>query len=84
LKALIQHAGLVTPRTHSLEKLLALIVPKEPTIIRLRRLLTGLSRYAVEFRYPGKSATKRQAAAALANVTQIRLEVRKSLGLSVE
>jgi HEPN domain-containing protein len=59
LKALLQEAGAYVPRTHNLVKLLPLIAPHY-RLRGLRRGLDFLTRYAVETRYPGKSASKRQ------------------------
>jgi hypothetical protein len=41
------------PRTHDLEDLLDLLLPHDPTLKPLRRGLGSLTRYAVEYRYPG-------------------------------
>jgi hypothetical protein len=40
-----------------------------------------LTQFAVEFRYPGKNATKRQALAALRWAERIRQECRTILGI---
>src|SRR5260370_15036763 len=81
LKALLQDLGLTVPRTHKLGDLLTLLVPHDATLRRLRRTLGGLSRYAVDFRYPGENATQRQAATALRQAEKTRNELRTRLGL---
>ncbi len=67
------------PRTHDLVDLLMRVVNKHPHLIVLRRGLTVLSRYAVEARYPGFRATKRQAASGIRWATQVRDACRAAL-----
>jgi HEPN domain-containing protein len=81
LKALLQELGIVPPRTHHLEDLLHLLLPSDPKLRILRRQLVSLSRFAVDFRYPGFNATKRHASIALRYAERIRLEIRTRLGL---
>ena len=81
LKALLQELGAVVPRTHDLEDLLDLLLPHDGTLAPLRMGLTSLSRYAVEFRYPGPRATLRQMQAALRTADHVRSELRTRLGL---
>ena len=50
---------------------------------RLRRKSGSLTQYAVDYRYPGEMASKRQMEAALRHADQIRLECRGKLGLSL-
>jgi len=83
LKALLQEAGQVVPRTHDLELLLALLLPRDAALSSLRRAASILSPYAVEFRYPGRVANKRQARAALRHASKVRAAVRERLGLPV-
>jgi hypothetical protein len=47
----------------------------------LKRGLEFLTRFAVEFRYPGESASKRQATAALRWATKVRDACRAQLGI---
>ena len=47
----------------------------------IRRQLASLSNYAVDFRYPGDSASRRQALTALRHAKNIRQEIRTRLGL---
>jgi HEPN domain-containing protein len=81
LKALLQEAGLPIPRTHSLLTLQTLLLPLHPSLKSLRRGLNFLTRFAVEFRYPGHSATKRQAQACVRWVGHVRTACRTLLGL---
>lgn len=81
LKALLQDRGEAIPKTHDLEVLLDLLLPLDSRLLPLRRGLRTLTRYAVEYRYPGQRATQRGMAAALRQAERIRLEVRTRLGL---
>ncbi len=82
LKALLQESGLVVPRTHELADIVDLLLPGDATLARLRRKADSLTQYAVDYRYPGETASKRQMEAALRHVDQIRLECRGKLNLS--
>jgi HEPN domain-containing protein len=81
LKALLQELGAVVPRTHELNDLLDLLLPHDATLVPLRRGLKGLTRYAVEFRYPGKRATTQRMQAALRLAERVGRELRLRLGL---
>jgi HEPN domain-containing protein len=81
LKALLEEPGLTIPRTHNLEDLLSLLEAHHPELRSLRRGLIFLSDFAVETRYPGENANKRQAEAAMRWATKIRATVRLLLGL---
>jgi HEPN domain-containing protein len=81
VKALVQELGIAVPRTHILEDLLLLLLPYDPTLKRLLRSLTSLTRFAVVFRYPGKIASKRTALSALRHAESVRKEIRTRLGL---
>ncbi len=81
LKALLQESGVHVPKTHDLEDLLELLLPHDATLAPLRRCLRSLSRYAVEYRYPGLRATRREMAAALGHAERVRRELRLRLGL---
>ena len=83
LKALLQENGLVVPKTHELADILDLLLPSDATLARLRRKADSLTQYAVDYRYPGMMASKRQMEAALCHVDQIRLECRGKLNLSL-
>jgi HEPN domain-containing protein len=81
LMALLQEVGAVVPKTHNLRDLLLLLLPHDATLAPLRRMLQSLSRYAVEYRYPGPRATTRRMTAALRHVERVRGELRGRLGL---
>jgi HEPN domain-containing protein len=81
LKALFEEAGLAVPRTHLLRDLMALLLPRYPALARFRRGFTSLTRFAVQTRYPGDSASKRQAASALLWAGRVRDACRACLGI---
>jgi len=83
LKALLKEHGIPVPRTHDLDILLNLVLPHQPKLVSLRRILNTLTQYAVEYRYPGLHATSRQARAALRHAERVREHVRRTLGLRV-
>jgi HEPN domain-containing protein len=83
LKALLEELGLVIPRTHNLDDLRGLLSPHHGALRSLRRGLIFLTDFAVDTRYPGDHATKRQAAAALRWAGRVRAECRAILGLPV-
>ena len=80
-KALLVELGLTLPRTHTLKDLLALLTHRHASLVGLRRGLTFLTRFAVEIRYPGDNASKRQAATALRWARRVRAACRTILGL---
>ena len=82
LKAVLQEQAITIPRTHDLKVLLALLLPVQPTLRSLNRGADFLTRFAVETRYPGEGATKRQAVASLRWAEKIRQTVRSQLGLA--
>jgi HEPN domain-containing protein len=81
LKALMVELGLAVPRTHNLVALLPRLVPQYSSLRSLRRGLDFLTRFAVETRYPGDNASKRQAASALRWAGKVRHACRPLLGL---
>lgn len=81
LKAWLQEANILVPRTHSLEELLNLIVPTIPGWRSWLSDFSALSEHAVDFRYPGKSATAENAEHAVKICNQVRQAVRKVLKL---
>ena len=83
LKALLQESGLVMPRIHELADIVDLLLPADATLARLRRIADSLTQYAVDYRYPGEMASKRQMEAALRHVDPIRLVCRGKLNLSL-
>jgi HEPN domain-containing protein len=80
-KALLQELNLAVPRTHDLEALLDLLLLVDGTLKSLRRGLQGLSRYAVQYRYPGARATTRAVESSLRVAEKVRTELRTRLGL---
>jgi HEPN domain-containing protein len=80
-KALLQQWGLLVPKIHELDNLLTMLVPHDATLQVVRRGLRGLSRFAVDYRYPGFHADRRKAQTSLRRVGRIRFEVRSRLGL---
>ncbi|MBI1914537.1 MAG: HEPN domain-containing protein [Planctomycetes bacterium] len=81
LKGLLEELGLAVPRTHVLEDLLTLLLPHHLTLRSSRRGLVFLSDFAIGPRYPGRKASKRQAASALRWAGQVRTAVRALLGI---
>jgi hypothetical protein len=77
----MQENGLVVPKTHELADIVDLLLPVDAALARLRRKADSLTQYAVDYRYPGEIASKRQMEAALRHVDEIRLECRGKLGL---
>jgi HEPN domain-containing protein len=74
-------AKIAFTKTHDLERLLDLILVREPAWDAFRPQLVELTTFAVAFRYPGDSATRELAKLAVKNCRAIRLPIRSSLGL---
>ena len=81
MKGLMEELSLTVPKTHDLDLLLAALVPHHATLPSLRRGLLFLSDFAVDFRYPGHNANKRQAIAALRWAGRVRASARALLGI---
>lgn len=81
LKALLEEGGLTIPRTHDLDDLLNRLRSIHPQLGSLQRGCNYLIQFAVDARYPGFQATKRQAAAALRWAERIRDACRSLLGI---
>jgi HEPN domain-containing protein len=81
LKALLEEDGQPIPKTHDLLFLLTLVQTNHPEALRLRRGLSILVRYGVALRYPGFSASRRQARAAIRWLGRVRAACRSALGL---
>jgi HEPN domain-containing protein len=79
LKALLEELGVAVPRTHNLVALLPLLTPAHPSLKSLRRGVDYLTRFAVETRYPGETATKRKARSAFRWAGEVRQAVRPLL-----
>ena len=82
-KARLCEAGVAFPKTHDLVVLLRLILPAEPLWASFLPAAQALTDYAVDFRYPGDTATLAEARIALKHCKAIRREVRANLGLPV-
>ena len=81
LKARLVEAGVQFPRTHDLLQLLNRCVQVEPLWSAYTKVVDAMTDYAVDFRYPGHSATLAEAKKALKNCRSLRAEARRSLGL---
>ncbi len=81
LKAWLQEANISFTKTHNLKELLDMIVPTLPAWRAWQPELSTLSRHAVDFRYPGKSATANDAAHAMHICAEVRQAVRAELKL---
>jgi HEPN domain-containing protein len=81
LKALLEELAQPVPRVHLLSELLDLLLPSYPSLRPLRRGLIFLTRFAVDTRYPGDNASKREAAAALRWAERVRTTARTLLKL---
>ena len=80
-KAWLCETGVAFPKTHDLAALLKLLLPLEPLWSAFLPQVQLLEDYAVDFRYPGDTATLDEARQALKNCKSIRREVRSRLGL---
>lgn len=83
LKARLEEAGQIIPRTHNLYALLTLAVSVEPGWSVMATDLNILNTFAVAFRYPGASATKIDAQDAIKRCRRIRRRIRTAFGLPV-
>jgi len=81
LKALLQSIGASISKTHDLDKLLDLLLSRYPELRSIRRGLVRLTNCAVDYRYPGPRATRRQTDSALRVATRVRKVMRVRLGL---
>jgi HEPN domain-containing protein len=81
LKARLQEASTPFGKTHDLEALLNRLKPIEPLWLAFAPVLKKMSGYAVEFRYPGKSASEIEARDAIKWALHVRELARASLGL---
>ena len=81
LKGLMEEIGLAVPKIHYLDLLLTALATHHPTLRSMRRGLFFLSIFAVDIRYPGKNATRRQAVAALRWAGRVRTRARALLGI---
>ena len=79
LKAQLVEIGVSFPKTHDLEVLLDLVLPKRPLWEAFRSTLNDLTSFAVAFRYPGESATREMARTALRDAKRIREQIRRDM-----
>ena len=79
LKACLQEEDIFFNRTHDLNTLLDLILPVVPDWSTMLPNLDILTTYAVEFRYPGISATEALATQAFQDCVVIRQTIRQYL-----
>jgi HEPN domain-containing protein len=79
LKAVLQENGQYIPRTHILADLLALCIRLDSSFQSLQPNLNVLEGYAVQFRYPGQSASVLEAKAAFKAAESVRAFVRHKL-----
>lgn len=84
LKAVLQEAGKVVPKTHSLAELLGLCLEIDKSYELLLPDLNLLDAYAVQYRYPGNTANKFEAKSAFKTSQVIRNAIRTRLNLSLE
>jgi len=84
LKGMLAERGLPIQKTHDLTILLGQLLPTDSTLRSLRRGLKGITRYAVEYRYPGMHTSTRQTRGAYRKALQVRREIRKRLGLPAQ
>ncbi|MEW6364471.1 MAG: HEPN domain-containing protein [Acidobacteriota bacterium] len=70
------------PRTHDLEELLKLAVGLEPAWANMQTAVAPLTDYAVDYRYPGLSATEAEARDAVQKCEACRGVFRHSPGLA--
>ncbi len=81
LKALLVLHRISTPKIHDLGQLADLLNPREPAIALMTDLCDQLTRYGIEFRYPGEDATSDRAKTACSAAKEIRHFVRARLNL---
>lgn len=81
LKAILEKQGAGIRKIHARPVLLAQCAEAYPLLIAMRPDMVRLSVYAVEFRYPGESATVEDARAAVAIMKNSRADLRGVLGL---
>lgn len=80
LKAVLQANDKNIPKIHNLIELMALCLPIDPSFEMLRADLIIMERYSVRVRYPGESAEKVDAQAALKSVKVVREFISQKLG----
>lgn len=81
LKARLAERGIEIQKVHNLLVLLDDALPFEPLWEIFREDLAYLSDFAVSYRYPGESATRKDALEALRRCRRFREDARSALGL---
>jgi HEPN domain-containing protein len=81
LKALLEELSQPIPKTHDLELLFGLLLPAHLILRSCKRGLLFLVDFAVDARYPGSHATKRQSSSAIRWASQVRAVCRALLGM---
>ena len=81
LKGVLEQNRTHVPKTHDLGELLDLALNVDPSMDDLRELCDRLEGYAVDFRYPGESASKAMAEEAVEAAREVRAKARALLGL---
>jgi HEPN domain-containing protein len=81
LKAMLTEGGMSFPKIHDLVKLGEMARVIVPMLTLYEDDLDLLSRYAVVFRYPGESATRPEARAAVGAMRRVRMLLREHVGL---
>jgi HEPN domain-containing protein len=84
LKAFLIAAGQMPPRIHDVDALLDMCATVDAAFDQLRPLVEGLTEFAVIFRYPDEWSDLPSANQALTQAKQVRVLVRKKLGLAEE
>jgi HEPN domain-containing protein len=79
LKALLQEHAVPFQRTHDLEALMSLGLPVVPTLETHRESLQWLTAFAVEVRYPGMKASRKDAERCVQIATSLRILIRRQL-----
>ena len=81
LKAILHENGIYFGKTHGLPELLGLALEIDPSLEGMRDQCESLAGFAVNFRYPGRTADKDVARMAVSMCREVRERVRLSLGL---
>lgn len=81
MKAILQLKNMRFEKVHDLLALLQLCLPVAPELELHKELLAFLNPFAVEFRYPGETATREQAREAIKAMKELRPIFEKSLNI---
>lgn len=82
IKGFLQAHDVPFAKIHSLPVLLDQCLGIQPMWEVLRSDLKELTRYAVQFRYPGESADKQNATSAVRIMKRCRIEIREALAIT--